>query len=105
MRTPPTRCHGAFGIGPCPGFFFHAILQTQENYLIAGGCFAASLVAYPATDSIGGKSGERARSANKQQEGALDSRTNIHRTSPYGSLLQQTLIDRPASNLKSTEAP
>jgi hypothetical protein len=54
-------------------------LQTQQDDLIAGGCFAGSLVAYPATDSIGGKSGERASSANKQQEGALDSRTDIHK--------------------------
>jgi hypothetical protein len=66
-------------IRPRPDFFFHAVLQAQQDDLIACGCFAGSLVAYSATDSISGKSGERARSANKQQEGAPDSRTDIHK--------------------------
>jgi hypothetical protein len=68
-----------FSIGPCSGFLLHTVLQTQQDDLIADGCFAGSLVAYRAIDGIGGKSGERARSANKQQEGTLDSRTDIHK--------------------------
>src|SRR6185437_3045409 len=83
-------------------FGFHAFRQTEEHHFIAYSRMAGGQVANTTVNSIG--RGREKRVINpKKQEGALDSRTDIHKwplgiTCTTNSLPEFQKVDTPSTN-------